>query len=237
MANSQSKFYGLLALILIAGAASIGYVVLKGRGGADSSANEVVSLQNMLDGGSAEELAVIRGPADAPVTVEEFADYQCGACSMVATLTVPQLLRNYVDTGKARFVFYDFVLRPGSPAELAAQAARCAGEQDAFWPMHKVLMERQLEWGPSRRPLRMIRQYADGLGLDGGAVEDCVDSGKYYNVVMASSQHAAQLGLNSTPTFIVNGEIFVGPRGYDFFAQKIEEQIARSQVLESPEGE
>ncbi|NIN71558.1 MAG: thioredoxin domain-containing protein [Gemmatimonadetes bacterium] len=229
MANSQSKFYGFLALILVAGAALIGFVVISNRGGASVGEVDPVVLQNLIDSGPSDQLAVISGADDAPVSVEEFADYLCGACGMVATLSVPQILENYVDTGKARFVFYDYVLNPASHAKTAAQAARCAGDQNAFWAMHKVLMSRQREWGTARNPLRVIREYADGLGLDGAAVETCVENGTYLDVVMASTQHAKQRGLNSTPVFFFNGRPFAGARGYDQMAQIIEEELARGQ--------
>jgi protein-disulfide isomerase len=229
MANSQSKFYGFLALIVVAGAALIGYVVVSNRGGATAGEVDSVALQNLLNSGSVEQLAVIRGAEDAPVTIEEFADYLCGYCGMVATLSVPQVLENYVDTGKARFVFYDYVLNPASHAGTAAQAARCAGDQNAFWAMHKVLMSRQNEWGRSRNPIGTIRQYADGLGLDGAALEACVENGTYGNVVAASTQHAQQRGLNSTPVFFFNGRPVEGAMGYDRMAQIIEEELARAQ--------
>ena len=174
MANSQFKFYGFLALILVAGAALIGYVVVSNRPATTTGEVDAVALQNLLNSEGSEQLAVVRGNADAPVTIEEFADYQCGYCGMVATLSVPQVFENYVDTGKARFVFYDYVLNPGSHAETAAQAARCAGDQDAFWAMHKVLMGRQSEWGRARSPIGTIRRYADALGLDGAALDECV---------------------------------------------------------------
>lgn len=229
MANSQSKFYGFLVLIVVVGAAIIGYVVVSNRGGADASEVDAVALQNLLDSGSVEQLAVIRGSEDAPVTVEEFADYLCGYCGMVATLSVPQFLENYVDTGKVRFVFYDYVLNPASPAKFGAQAARCAGDQNAFWAMHKVLMSRQREWGTSRNPVSAIREYAEGLGLDGGALETCIENGTYLNVVMASTQHAQQRGLNSTPQFFFNGRHVEGAMGYDQMARIVEEELVRAQ--------
>lgn len=227
MASSQSKFYGFLALILVAGAALIGFVVVSNRSGADTGEVDAVALQTLLDSGPAEQVGVVRGADDAPVIIEEFADYMCGWCSMVATLSVPQILENYVDTGRARFVFYDYVLFPGSPAETAAQAARCAGDQDAFWAMHKVLMSRQSEWANSRNPMRMIRQYADALGLDGAAVEQCVEDGTYRSVVLASTQYAQQRGLNSTPVFFFNGRRIDGAMGYDQMARVIEEESVR----------
>jgi protein-disulfide isomerase len=145
---------------------------------------------------------------------------------MVGTLTIPQIMENYVDTGKARFVFYDFPLRPGA-YEYGAQAARCAGDQDAFWPMHKVLLGRMREWGRERNPVGMFRQYAEALRLDGKALGQCVDSEKYREIVLASGQRARQLGIGQTPTFYFNGRQVVGAMGYDQMAAIIEEELAK----------
>ena len=167
MASSQSKFYGMLGAILIAGAGLIAFVAINNRSQDATATTEYSSLTTSSSEMVSGEVGVARGLEEAPVLIEEYADYQCGYCGMVATLTIPQILENYVDAGVARFVFYDYPLNPGSPAELGAQAARCAGDQNAFWAMHKVLMGRQREWGMARNVPRMFREYADALGLDG----------------------------------------------------------------------
>jgi protein-disulfide isomerase len=236
MASSQSKFYGILGVILIAGAGLIAFVVIKNRNPDAIATTEYSSLTTSSSEMVSGEVGVARGQEDAPVLIEEYADYLCGACGMVATLTIPQVLRDYVDTGAARFIFYDYPLNPGSPAELAAQAARCAGDQNAFWAMHKVLMGRQREWGTARNVSRMFREYADALGLDGTAVEDCVESGVHDAVVQASGERARQLGLNQTPTFFINGQPVVGAMGYDRMAAMIEEELAKVQASQ-PGGE
>ncbi len=166
-----------------------------------------------------------RGSLDAPVLIEEYADYQCPACGMVATLTIPQILENYVDTGKARFIFYDFPLNPGA-SQLGAEAARCAGDQGAYWAMHKVLFGRMREWGAERDPKGRFRQYADALGIDSKALTECVEAQKYRDVVMRSQLRARQLGIDSTPTFLINGRRVVGALGYDQMAELIERELA-----------
>lgn len=226
MAKSQAKFYGALAAVLIVGAVLIGYMVIREDGGAaavgmealpDLETGEMVSM----------EVGVARGPEDAPVVIQEYGDYLCGYCGMVASLTVPQIMERYVDTGQARFIFFDFPVHPGEPALLGAEAARCAGDQDAFWPMHKVIMTRQREWGQRRDPTGMFREYADGLGLDGSALVDCVESHKYRQTVLASQLRARQLGLNSTPTFIINDRMVGEAMGFDRMAAIIEEELAK----------
>lgn len=227
MAKSQAGFYGVLAAILIAGGVLIGYVVISNREPGTATATEF-TVPDLAEGEMvpAELVGVSLGPDDAPVLLEEYADYQCPACGMVGTLTLPQILEEYVETGKVKFVFYDFPLHPGA-SELGAMAARCAGEQDAYWPMQKVLMGRMREWGQARNSERLIRDYADGLGLDGGALIDCVESGKYREIIMASRERARQLGLGQTPTFFINGRMVTGAMGYDQMAQLIEAELAK----------
>jgi protein-disulfide isomerase len=233
MASSQGKFYALLGAVLVAGVALIGYVAVnKNRRAVADAAETAAALPAMLAEGElvGEDVGVAMGPEDAPVIIHEYADYQCPYCGMVATLTLPQIFEEYVQTGKARFVFFDYPLNPGA-SEIGAEAARCAIDQDAFWAMQKVLFGRMQEWGTKRNPNRQIREYADALGLDGGALLECMDSHKYRDVVMASQLRARQLGLNSTPTFFINGQLVPGAKSYDQMKAIIDEELAK---VESP---
>jgi protein-disulfide isomerase len=227
MAGSQSKFYGVLAAILIAGGALIAYVVVNNQRSAAAEFGEYTPPDVSGELVSA-DVGVSRGSPDALLVIEEYADYQCPACGMVGTLTIPQIFAEYVDTGKARFVFYDFPLRPGNPL-LGANAARCAADQNAYWAMQKVLFGRMREWGTDRNPKNRIRQYADGMGIDGKALVDCIDAGKYSEVVLASQTRARQLGVEQTPTFFINGQRVVGAMGYDQMVRIIEEELAKLQ--------
>lgn len=226
MASSQSKFYGALVLIVVIGAGLIGYVVVNERGG--TLATTELATPSVPEGELvSEEVGVSIGSEDAPVVVQEYADYLCPYCGMVASLTVPQIMERYVETGKVRFVFFDFPVHPGEKAILGAEAARCAGEQDAFWPMNKVLMERMREWEERRDPRGMFEEYADGLGLDGSALRECVDARTYRDVVLRSQLRARQLGLGSTPTFFINQRRVNEAMGFDQMAAIIEEELAR----------
>jgi protein-disulfide isomerase len=226
MAGSQAKFYGALVLMVIVGAALIGYVVVNDRRQtADLQTGSVVAVpEGEL---VSEEVGVSIGEADAPVVIEEYADYLCPYCGMVASLTIPQIMERYVQTGKARFVFFDLPVHQGDKALMAAEAARCAGEQGAFWAMNKVLMTRMREWGEQRDPRGSFEDYADALGLDGEAVRECVDAQKYRQVVITSQMRAHQLGLNSTPTFIINGRRVTEAMGFDQMAAIIEAELAK----------
>ena len=224
MANSQSKFYGVLGAILVAGGALIAYVIVNNQ---NSAAGAVEYTPPDVDGELVSaDVGVYRGSPDAPVLIEEYADYQCPACGMAGTLTIPQVMANYVDTGKARYAFFDYPLHDGN-SNLGAMAARCAGDQNAFWAMQKVLFGRQREWGTDRHPKDRIRDYADALGLDGKALIECVDSNKYLQVVLDSQTRARQLGLDQTPTFFINGRMVLGLKSYDEMAQLIEQELAK----------
>ncbi len=225
MASSQSKFYGILAVIALVGVGLIGYVMLREKPSSAATFSDT-AISDINDGELvSEEVGVSLGSPDAPVLIEEYADYQCPYCGMVATLTLPQIIENYVNTGKARFVFYDFPLHPGA-SQSGAEAARCAGDQRAFWAMHKVLMSRMREWGADRDMKGRFRQYADALGIDGKALVDCVDAQTYREVVLRSQLRARQLGIDSTPTFLINGRRAAGAMGYDQMAELIERELA-----------
>jgi protein-disulfide isomerase len=146
---------------------------------------------------------------------------------MVASLTLPQIMERYVDTGKVRFVFFDFPVHPGEKAILGAEAARCAGDQGAFWSMGKLLFDRAKEWEAKRDPKGVFRRYAESLGLDGAALAECVDSRKYRETVLRSQLRARQLGLTGTPTFLINGRRVTGAMGFDQLAAIIEEELAK----------
>lgn len=226
MASSQSKFYGALVLIIVVGGALIGYVALRQRG-LSSGGVTATSMPAAEEGELVPaDVGVSRGAADAPVVLEEYADYLCPYCAMVASLTVPQLMERYVDTGKVRFIFFDFPVHPGDKAIWGAEAARCAGDQGAFWPMSKALFEHAPEWERKRDPKGLFRRYAESLGLDGKALAECVDSGKYRETVLASQRRARQLGLTGTPTFLINGRRVDGAMGFDQLAKLIEEALA-----------
>ena len=110
MASSQTRFYGALAAIVIVGAALIGYVVVNER--QQTLDPDVGSVPLVPEGELVPaDVGISIGDEDAPVVIEEYADYLCPYCGMVASLTVPQVMERYVETGKARYVFFDFPVK------------------------------------------------------------------------------------------------------------------------------
>jgi protein-disulfide isomerase len=91
----------------------------------------------------------VQGASSAPVTIVEYSDFQCPYCARYSTETYPEIKAQYIDTGKVRYMFRHFPLSFHSEAELAAQAAECAGEQGKFWEMHDTLFANQSEWAGS----------------------------------------------------------------------------------------
>jgi protein-disulfide isomerase len=147
---------------------------------------------------------VTKGSEDAPLTIIEFGDYQCPSCQWWATQVKPSVELQYIESGKAKFVFYDWPIVNGHPhAFLAARAARCAGDQGAYWEYHDNLFRNQTRWAASTNPSGMFGDYAEQLGMDRGAFSECLNSDRHAEVVTANMELGNQLGVNGTPTVYV----------------------------------
>jgi protein-disulfide isomerase len=159
------------------------------------------------------------GPADAPVTIIEFSDYQCPYCKLWHDSVYDRLLANY--PGKVRFVYRDFPLDGHPEALPAAEAAQCAGEQNAYWKYHDVLFGEQ--YGLSNAA---YLRYAQDLGLNMPAFTACLDGHRFQAAVKDSLRYAVGLGVGSTPTFYINGIEVIGAQPYETFQQLIDQELA-----------
>jgi protein-disulfide isomerase len=163
----------------------------------------------------------VRGNANAPVTIVEFSDYQCPFCARVNP-TLDLVRTTYGD--KVRIVFKDYPLPNHAEAPKAAEAARCAGEQNKYWEMHDSMFANQRSLGvPS------LKQQARALGLNGTAFDTCLDSGKHAAAVLAGGELGNTLGVNSTPSLYINGRPLVGAQPFEAFKQVIDEELAKKQ--------
>ena len=160
----------------------------------------------------------VLGSPDAPVTIVQFAEYQCYYCNKVQP-TLEALVADY--DGKVKLVFKDFPLENHARAFPASVAARCAGEQDKYWEMNKVLLgnQRHLE------DADLVR-YATDLGLDTAAFDTCMASGRHDVAVRAAFEEGQRAGVEATPTFYVNGLLVSGAQPYDLFKQVIDQELA-----------
>ena len=139
-----------------------------------------------------------RGPANAPVTIVEFSDFQCPFCKR-AEQTLRELEQQY--QGKLRVVYRYFPLLPIHPDSVrAAEAAQCAAEQGKFWPYHDILFAKQDALSSPD-----LKKYAQGLGLNMQRFDTCLDTGATVSRVAGDVAEGNRLGVNGTPTFFING--------------------------------
>jgi len=172
---------------------------------------------------------VVYGKADAPVTIVEFSNYLCPHCKHHAEQSLPLIFKNYVDTGKVRYIFRDLPFPTQDNVELAAQAADCAYEQGKYLDYHLLLFRANEHWG--RAPLQELPKYfsdyAAQLGLDVKRFEACLNSGKTKPWVQADKALAEKLNVNGTPSFFVNGKFVEGFRTFEDWRQIIDEAMAK----------
>ncbi len=163
----------------------------------------------------------VKGSDDAPVTMIEFSDYECPFCERFFIQTLPQIQKDYIDTGKVKFVYRDYTLSLHLNAMKAAEAAECAGEQKKYWEYHDALFQHQ-----NALDNKSLKQYAIDLGLDTEAFNQCLDSGAMAGEVQKDFQEGSRLGIRGTPTFFINGTKVVGALPYDAIKQIIERELA-----------
>jgi protein-disulfide isomerase len=162
-----------------------------------------------------------RGPASAPITIVEYADYQCPYCTR-AVAALKQVEERY--PGRVRIVFRDFPLTQIHPnAGKAAEAGACANDQGKFWPMHERLFANQ-----SKLAVDELKKHALELGLDAAAFDTCLDSGKHAEAWKKSLEEGQRYGLTGTPSFFINGRLLVGAQPLEAFAQVIDDELERS---------
>jgi protein-disulfide isomerase len=161
--------------------------------------------------------AYAQGAKNPPVTLVEFADYECPYCQKI-TPELQKLEKEYGD--RLAVVYKDFPLPMHHTSQKAAEAARCAGEQGKFWEYHDVLFySKQLQ-------VDELKAHARVLKLDGDQFDNCLDNGTEASTVKKSLEEAQKLGLTGTPSFFVNGHFFSGAADYTVLKEMVEMQLA-----------
>jgi protein-disulfide isomerase len=147
------------------------------------------------------------GEKNAKVTLVEFSDYQCPFCARNFQQTFPQVMAEYVKTGKVKYVFRDFPLESIHPlAFKASEAARCSGEQGKYWEMHDTLFSNQTKLTPPD-----LEAHAKAVGVDAAKFKQCLDSGKQAAKIRADLADGRQAGVSGTPGFFVGLTQSSGP--------------------------
>ncbi len=141
----------------------------------------------------------VRGDPKAKVTMIEFADFQCPYCARFFAETLPLIDKEFIQTGKVRYVMREYPLINLHPyAYKAAEAAGCAGEQGKYWQMHDKLFQNQ-----KNLEVTNLKEYAKSIGLDGQAFNQCLDGGKQAAKVQKDVREAQSLKVNGTPGFFL----------------------------------
>lgn len=146
-----------------------------------------------------------RGDSGARVAIIEYADFECPFCGEYERRTFPQVLSEYIQTGKVKYFYRDLPLPMHAHALSAALAARCAGEQGKYWEMHDSLFAKQ-----DALSLPTVFDRAQTLGLDKEKFTECLSSEKYTADIQKSVSEAQKMGIDGTPTFFLG---VVGPSG------------------------
>lgn len=167
------------------------------------------------------------GSPDAPVTISIWEDFQCPFCKIANAAALTEVEKNYVETGKVKFVYHDFAFL-GEESVQAAQAGLCATDQDMFWPYHDVLFNHQSGENRGTFSNSNLKAFAAEVGLDTAAFATCLDGQGHRPDVTSSLNEGKSLGVSSTPTFFVGDTKIVGAQPYDVFRQAIEAQLAKT---------
>jgi protein-disulfide isomerase len=184
--------------------------------------------QNMTVKGGA---IYVLGKSDAPLTMVAFTDYQCPFCGRFEMTTFPEIKKNYIDTGKLRFILRDLPLGDMHPFALkAAQSVHCAGDQGKFWEMKELVFKNQ-----NKIDVDSLASYAKDLSLNGDTFKSCMAEGKHLKEIGDEAKYAQSLGITGTPTFIlgkavgdsVEGRVIVGAQPLAAFEAAINELLEK----------
>jgi protein-disulfide isomerase len=227
----RSYLYSVLVVLAFSAGILVGYAAWGNNAGAvqtSQTANQ--SSAPVIEAPVAtEELQYVRydvfsedayafGPEDAPITIVEFGDFQCPFCRRWHAEVYQPLLASY--PGQIRMVYRHLPLTSIHPdAFAAAEAAMCAGEQDAFWQYNEKLFSSET------LGTAVYAQYAQELNLDMTAFEACMTEHRYQQAIQKDSDFAVDLGIRSTPTFFINGLAIVGAQPLNVFQQVIDKEL------------
>jgi len=179
----------------------------------------------------------VMGSDSAPVTVVEFADYQCPYCLRFTKTTFPYLKRDYIDTGKVRWVALNLPLPFHKDARKAAQASHCAGEQGKFWEMREELFK-----NPQKLAAEHLPEHAASVGVDVEAFNACMASDRHLADIDQDAKDASAVSLTGTPSFIIGktagdkitGQVVIGAQPLNIFTAAIKKALGEEVDAQPP---
>jgi len=211
--NSNTKL--IAGSILIIGVIIAGAILIKNHPAPttpkdDQNKGNITSTLSDIGNISSED--VVLGNPNAKVTYIEYGDYQCPVCGVFFSQIEPQLKKDYIDTGKVKFVFRSFQFL-GQESFDSAAAVLCAKDQGKFYEFSNAIYTAENLDGKERNGnlnKDLFLKIADQIGLDKATFTTCYDSGKYVEKIKSDSDKIQSLGVNSTPTSVINGTVVVG---------------------------
>jgi protein-disulfide isomerase len=234
--NTQIRNYFLIGIALLA-LLGVGFIVASTRPQASpSDGGETMNIsftkngatQNLdlrkVSSNALEGARFISGSSNAKNTIVEFSDYQCPACGAFATRFESQFKTDLIDSGLVRFAYRDFPLSQHANAPLAAQAAACANDGGRFENYKAILFRGQSQWSDSSSEVATERftEFATFAGLNKNTFLECLKSDSAKAGIEADMRVANQIGLQSTPSFVVNGYLVAGALPVEAFKAILE---------------
>jgi protein-disulfide isomerase len=192
--NLRSFYVGLVAVAVIGGGAIFW--------AKNKNAPRVSTIAALANDTAAMPIYTL-GNENAPINVDEYADFQCPGCRQFFIVTLPDIRDRLVNTGRIRWRFRNMPLPMHQNALAAHQAAACTGEQGKFWEMHDQLYTNQPEWAEARNAPKRFRQYAGKSGVDLAKYDECVASNRFISRLQAEANRAGQRGIGGTPTIVI----------------------------------
>lgn len=180
----------------------------------DNEKGDSAEVTNLMDDDA------IEGDLNAPVTIVEWSDYQCPYCTRFYSQTYKQIVKEYIDTGKVKFVFRDFPLSFHKNAQKAAEAAECAGEQDKYYDMYDKLFGEGVVGG-----VTTFKKYAEEIGLNTIKFNECLDSGMMVDEIKKDIADGQSVGVKGTPAFMINGKLITGAQPFNVFKKAIDAEL------------
>lgn len=217
----STVLYIFSGLLLFGSGIGVGYIIWGNQTAQEAAdAEEITIPENITRYDVSIDDDPIYGSANAKITIIQFADYECPYCTKWQLEVWPEIQKEFPN--EVRLVYRDFPLYGmHANAESAAEAANCAREQNAYWEYHEALFA--AEHGLSAEA---FVQYATDLKLDAEKFSECMESNRFVDEVKADYQYATNLGVNSAPTFFINGIPIIGAQPFSVFKQIITKELA-----------
>ena len=204
---------GLVTVGAIAAVAALVAISLATQGGGGIERIQEISAEGRT-----------RGSATAPVTIIEFADFQCPACKRFAETIGNQIEEEYIANDLVRLEFRNMAFL-GPESVLAAEAGQCANDQGRFWEYHDRLFAGQRGENSGAFSSERLVRFAREVGLDEAEFITCMESERHNQMVLDETEAGQEAGVNSTPTFFVNGDLVRNVQSFEEFQQIIEQKL------------